>query len=1172
MKNTLLISFFVFIYMLAHAQLYTIGTPTHNTTLPALSSINSSYEDSRVQYVYSASELQAAGIPSDFGIEAIHLLIFDLPGESLSNFTISMKNSSTNSFTPTPTYDDELTTVYTAASIGSGDFVVDEWKQFDLTAPFSWDGTSNLLIQVCYDNPNGAPFGNNGGIYVFRDADNLNRSAYRYADLSSGCSHTGGNRSKYKAVIQLEKFCTSPNVNYSINHNPAICSDTEVFSLSGSELGVNYKLYDWSNSQIGATVPGTGSQIDFPSISSTDVYYVNAEGTGSICAGPFTMKDGEDFYFISMTNYSDPSNVEAGTSDIICEESSKQLNATADVSSLVLFSEDFESSFKFNVRNNGDNSGNNDYETWYWTTGAYPNGTGYARVNSDAYGLQDMDESLITPEFDGSNMSIITLEFDHNLPIYSSEIADVDVWNGSSWVNVASYTTEQGDNTTPSPASVSLDLSPYKNSRMKVRFRYYDANYEYWWIIDNISITGTPSANYSWNNASSLTNSSISNPIASPESNTTYTLTVEANGCEATDQLTISIQAKPTITSSPFTGANTCGELTYNISTDANDSEGTWNNTGVGGFDAANESSTTYTSNTFNEDVTLTWNQEVGACIGSTAEIVVQFNQPIESYEDLDNNSWIWGGLSNSEWGTAENWYKWDGFKWLRQTSSSPDISSNLYILSHLNPDVCVSTDNFTQANNIVINDLTVSMDGILNISNNLTLKGDLTNSGNISGGDLIFDGDLDQIIEGASSIIENITIDKSFGEIILNTPLTIQGYLKMINGNINNGTNLLTIGTSSLNDGSIQHTSGMINGALRRYFPSAASSKFFPVGNGNVIRDFTVDFQESPGLNQYLTASYVTGIPQDEGTTLYNGLPLLTSDNQLIQNYSEEGYWEINPTANNYDSPINTIPFEISLHMNNIENAIAFTSENEYANVRIIKSAGSNDPNLHHNSWTSLSHINAIGSNDSFYLKGSTSGFSFFNGGKSNGEGLPVELISFNGNCNGSNIHINWNTASEYNSSHFILEHSRDGVYWSEIDIQESAGISTEIREYDFIHLGVVSSTNYYRLLQVDIDGTIKNYNSIAVSCDDASSGQFAVYPNPSSGSFQIIIKNFTAVGEANLMLVSATGAKIWDKSIEIGNGINTFLVSDELEAGVYYLILIDKNFRKQVVKQVIK
>ena len=338
------------------------------------------------------------------------------------------------------------------------------------------------------------------------------------------------------------------------------------------------------------------------------------------------------------------------------------------------------------------------------------------------------------------------------------------------------------------------------------------------------------------------------------------------------------------------------------------------------------------------------------------------------------------------------------------------------------------------------------------------------------------------------------------------------------------------------------------------------------------MIRDFTVDFADSPGLDQYLTASYVSGIPQDEGSNLYNGLPLVTSDNQLIQNYSEEGYWEINPTDNNYGSPINTIPFEISLHMNNISNAIAFTSESEYSKVRIIKSAGSNDPNIHHNSWSSLSHIHAVGSNDNFYLKGSTSGFSFFNGGKSNGEGLPVELISFNGHCNGSNIDIHWNTASEYNSSHFILEHSRDGIYWTEIDIKESAGISTELRNYNFTHEGVVSSINYYRLLQVDIDGTIKKYSPIVVSCSERTSGELAVYPNPSFGSFQIIIKNFTTIGEAKLMLVNAAGAEVWGKTIEIGNGINTFMVSDELDAGVYYLILIDKNFKKQVVKQVIK
>ena len=131
-------------------------------------------------------------MPTDFLIESIHLLIFDLPGVTLNNFTISMKNTGTNSFNATPTYDDGLTTVYTALSIAPGDFTIDEWKQFDLQSPFVWDGTSNLLVQICYDNPDNSAYSNDGGIYIFRDENNLNRSAYRYADLSSGCTHALG--------------------------------------------------------------------------------------------------------------------------------------------------------------------------------------------------------------------------------------------------------------------------------------------------------------------------------------------------------------------------------------------------------------------------------------------------------------------------------------------------------------------------------------------------------------------------------------------------------------------------------------------------------------------------------------------------------------------------------------------------------------------------------------------------------------------------------------------------------------------------------------------------------------------------------------------------------------------------------------------------------------------
>ena len=1171
MKSLILSFCLALLSSYAYVQTYTIGSPTHTSTTAALNAINTLYEDVRVQYIYSATELTNAGIVADFQIDALSLLINELPGEAMSNFTISLKNTSTSSFANTPLYDGGLTTVYSTSSLLPTEFLIDNWKQFVFDESFTWDGTSNLLVQICYDNPDGAAFANNGGVYLYRDEDNQFRTAYKYDDLSNGCGLTGGNRNRYKAVIQLDNICTSPNISYIIEHSPAICSGSETLTLSDSEIGVNYKLFDWSGTQIGNTISGTGTQINLGTISNTNIYYVNAEVTDDYCPGPYTMKDGEDFHLLSMTTYEGPTNTDAGIDETICEESSQQLNGTADISSIILYEEDFESTFKFNVRNEGDNSGSNNYETWYWSSGAYDNGTSYARVNSDSYGTFDMDESLITPEFDGSNMSSISLQFDHNLPIYSTEIADIDVWNGSSWVTVVSYTTEQGDNSTPSPANESIDLSAYKNNRMKVRFRYYNANYEYWWIIDNIVITGTPIANYSWDNESSLSNINISNPIASPTANTTYTMTVEANGCESIDQVLIQVENKPTITSSPLTGSSSCGVITYEISTDAADSEGTWNNTGIGNFDATDQAATTFTSNTFNEDMTLTWNQELGVCSGSTAEIVVRFNQPIESYGNLDVNSWIWGGLTDSEWSTSGNWYKWDGFKWLKQISAVPDLTSNLYIKSHLTGDVCVSGSNLSTANNQTINNLNISSDGIMNVTNNLLVRGDISNSGTISGGYIVLNGDSDQSIDGSISIVDNLTIDKTSGNVLLNTPWTINGTLKMLGGNILNGTNVLTVGSSSSNDGVIEYTEGFITGVLKRFFPNASSSKFFPIGNGTVIRDFTVNFSSSPGLNQFISASYKTGIPQDEGANLYNGLPLITSDNKLIQNYSEEGYWEINPTNNDYESSINNTPYEISIHMNNISNALLFTSESEYENVRIIKSAGSNDPNLHHNAWTSLNHIQSTGSNADFYLTGESLGFSIFNGGKNNGEALPVELLSFNGSCNGSDIEINWQTASEYNSSHFDLEYSRDGLYWSVLGTIESSVMSTELKDYFFIHKNAPSDINYYRLSQVDIDGTIKQYSPIAISCTEINSAKLSIYPNPNAGSFQVIVKN-NVIGPAKLIMNSSAGAEIFHQDIEIGSGLNSYMISREMEAGVYYLQLIDKNSNKQMIKVIIK
>ena len=157
-----------------------------------------------------------------------------------------------------------------------------------------------------------------------------------------------------------------------------------------------------------------------------------------------------------------------------------------------LVSEDFDSGIpsSWTIVDNGGST-----DTWYGETdhsGDDLDGTPFAFVNSDAAGSVDMDEELITPTFDASSYSTVTLDFDHYFNQYGSEIGDVDVWDGSSWNNVYSVSSDIGS--WGSPNNQSIDISAYINSAMKVRFHYYNANYDWYWAVDNVTITGTGSA------------------------------------------------------------------------------------------------------------------------------------------------------------------------------------------------------------------------------------------------------------------------------------------------------------------------------------------------------------------------------------------------------------------------------------------------------------------------------------------------------------------------------------------------------------------------------------------------------------------------------------------------------------------------------------------------------
>lgn len=90
------------------------------------------------------------------------------------------------------------------------------------------------------------------------------------------------------------------------------------------------------------------------------------------------------------------------------------------------------------------------------------------------------------------------------------------------------------------------------------------------------------------------------------------------------------------------------------------------------------------------------------------------------------------------------------------------------------------------------------------------------------------------------------------------------------------------------------------------------------------------------------------------------------------------------------------------------------------------------------------------------------------------NNNPLPVELITFDAVKKGDKVHLTWSTASEVNNDYFLAERTLDFNEHRTIEKVPGAGNSTLVHEYEAWDDAPALGVNYYRLLQVDFDGTI--------------------------------------------------------------------------------------------------
>jgi hypothetical protein len=92
----------------------------------------------------------------------------------------------------------------------------------------------------------------------------------------------------------------------------------------------------------------------------------------------------------------------------------------------------------------------------------------------------------------------------------------------------------------------------------------------------------------------------------------------------------------------------------------------------------------------------------------------------------------------------------------------------------------------------------------------------------------------------------------------------------------------------------------------------------------------------------------------------------------------------------------------------------------------------------------------------------------------------LPVELSYFRGISYPEMNILKWSTESEKDASHFIIERSTDGEYWTYVGEKLAAGNSNEVQNYSYVDTFKEFEIHYYRLIQYDIDGAYDTYGPI--------------------------------------------------------------------------------------------
>lgn len=163
----------------------------------------------------------------------------------------------------------------------------------------------------------------------------------------------------------------------------------------------------------------------------------------------------------------------------------------------------------------------------------------------------------------------------------------------------------------------------------------------------------------------------------------------------------------------------------------------------------------------------------------------------------------------------------------------------------------------------------------------------------------------------------------------------------------------------------------------------------------------------------------------------------------------------------------------------------------------------------------------------------------------------LPVKLLTFDARAMEDSVMLTWSTADESNNAYFSVQRSANGFDFENLLFQSGLGNYNAVTDYKVIDKEPLNGTSYYRLRQVDDNGTEALSEIVRVEVERQEQVMLSIYPNPADR--HVVLKTAMMSGEGRVILRNGQGRTVW--STQLLGGRATQMDVSTLEEGMYLL-----------------